>query len=256
MKEKVEEILRGCGELLLSLSTSDRSVGQWQGSQFKAHADDLANEYLVSHLKNSFNLPIISEEIVQEPIENLNDYFIIDPIDGTASFAHGFPGWVTQLAYVQNEKPIMSAIFAPVTNEFFFAEKGKGVFKNNSSLKLTDQTKTSPFSVIDNYPEPKGITEELFNEMNIQEYVESGSIGLKICRIAEQKADLFFKDMTPRDWDLLPPMLILEEAGGTLIDKNGDPFKFGTKEKIHNGLIAAINPTIAKNCKDWYSKRS
>ena len=67
----------------------------------------------------------------------------------------------------------------------------------------------------DNYPKAKGIAAEIACDLDIQGYLESGSIGLKICRVAEGKAHLFVKDIELYDWDVAAPHLILRESGGS-----------------------------------------
>ena len=111
-------------------------------------------------------------------------------------------------------------------------------------------------SIIDNYPTPQGITKEVVDHFKIPQYVESGSLGLKICRVASGSAELFFKAMNPRDWDLAAPQLIIEEAGGLLTDAFGKVIKYGSKDRSHIGLIASSNEQILKRVSAWYIQKS
>ena len=97
--------------------------------------------------------------------------------------------------------------------KWFTAVKQNGAYKNGSRLP---NVKSPSTTLIDNYPEPRGIAAKLFDKMALEQYVESGSLGLKICRIAEGSADIFVKDVLVKDWDLAAPELILHEAGGIL----------------------------------------
>lgn len=253
--QRIEKVLRDCGAMLLDCRAAGRTQGEWNGSQFKAKADDLAHDFLVAALGEAFpGVPVVSEEDAASVAPCTGDHFIIDPIDGTASFAHGFAGWVTQAAYINDGRPVMAAIYAPAVDEFFSSAKGAGSYCNGHQLRV-DESKGNAESLIDNYPEPLGIALELSRALHISKYVESGSIALKICRIADRSADLFVKDMSPRDWDVAAPMLVLTEAGGIISDIAGTPLQLGGSERRHQGLVAAANTAIAKQALTWLSLR-
>jgi 3'(2'), 5'-bisphosphate nucleotidase len=250
LKEALERILRDCGALLAALSEEQRK-GQWEGEQFKARADRIAHDFLARALGQT--LPVVSEEDADSIRLRPAKYWLIDPIDGTASFAHGFPGWVTQAALMQNEEPVLSGIFAPVTGEYFTAEKGKGAERNAATLRVSSSDAIE--SIVDNYPEPRGVTREIMEGLGISRYVESGSIALKICRVADGTADVFYKAMNPRDWDLAAPDLILSEAGGILTDAFGEPVRYGMNGRLHNGLIAARTRQQTRAIAEWHKRK-
>ena len=99
---RIEKILRECGAMLIECLAAGKTEGDWHGDQFKAAADLIAHNFLMMALKTDYpHIPVVSEEDSVIAENCFQDHFIIDPIDGTASYAHGFPGWVTQIAYVQ-----------------------------------------------------------------------------------------------------------------------------------------------------------
>lgn len=252
---RLEDLLRRCGKMLLELSAKDKASGIWEGEQFKADADRIAHEFLVGELQVAFPcIPVVSEEDESANTVGDEEHFIIDPIDGTASFSHGFAGWVTQAAYIRQQVPILAGIYAPASDEYFSAVRGQGAFCNTRHLKL-GAGMTQPRSLIDNYPEPRGLALEAKDALAIPSYVESGSIALKICRVADGSADLFLKDMTPRDWDIAAPWLVLEEAGGFLTDVVGKPLRIGLAGRRHQGLIATRNAEMASVVMAWLDSR-
>jgi 3'(2'), 5'-bisphosphate nucleotidase len=253
--QRIEKILRECGAMLLDCLAAGITEGQWSGAQFKAKADDLAHDFLITALSSAYpGVHVVSEEDATSIAACAADYFIIDPIDGTASFANGFAGWVTQAAYISEGRTLMAGIYAPSSDEYFSAIRKQGAYCNGRYLSVAGASNRA-MSLIDNYPEPRGIAQSLKQALHIHEYVESGSISLKICRVAERSADLFVKDMSPRDWDVAAPMLLLAEAGGTLTDINGDAILLGGPERRHQGLIAAASPVVAKQVRDWLASR-
>lgn len=253
--QRIEKILRECGAMLLECLAAGRTEGEWSGAQFKAKADDLAHDFLVAALSAAFpGVPVVSEEDAASIAACADDHFIIDPIDGTASFAHGFAGWVSQAAYVSEGQPVMAGIYAPASDEYFSAISKQGAYCNGRHL-CVDSSGELAMTLIDNYPEPRGIARELMQALDIPKYVESGSIALKICRVADRSADLFVKDMSPRDWDVAAPMLLLAEAGGILTDIEGDALELGCPDRCHQGLIAAASPAVAAQARAWIALR-
>lgn len=250
----LEDLLRRCGKLLLDCRAGAWR-GEWEGEQYKDSRDLLAHEFLVNGLRCAYpQVPVVSEEDITGHQPGGDEYFIIDPIDGTASFAHGFPGWVTQAAFVRHGVPQLAGVYAPASDEYFSATRQGGARRNNKPLAVDKASR--PFaSLIDNYPTPAGIALEAMATFDIGTYVESGSLSLKICRVADGTADLFLKQMTPRDWDLAAPMLIIEEAGGILADRRGLPIRLGRNDLRHQGLIATTDAERLEQVRAWLASR-
>ena len=106
----------------------------------------------------------------------------------------------------------------------------------------------------DNYPAPRGIAADLIHDWDIPGYLECGSIGLKICRVAEGHADFFVKDVPVRDWDVAAPQLVLEEAGGQLSDSTGRRFPYAGGFE-HTGLIACATSGMTVRVAAWLKER-
>ncbi len=252
----VDNILPGVRELgrrLLEWRGTGAEKGEWVGTQLKTEADIRAHMFLSEHLKKiTPDIEIISEEDLSNQKENRPaNYWLIDPIDGTASYSEGFDGFVVQLALMKHCEPVISVVYAPGSDELFTAQKGCGSFLNEKRLAV-DNNRTS-MVLIDNYPEPRGRIKNFYDSVHATGYVESGSIGLKICRIADGSADLFVKDVVVRDWDIAPGHLIIEEAGGYISDVGLNNFDYkGSFER--KGVIASRSKNIAENTATWFDK--
>ncbi len=239
---QLKSILKKVGEDLLRWRGN--AGGEWQGAQLKTEADREAHQALSTALTGLLDIPILSEEDPASHIDPRPDcYWLIDPIDGTASLAGGFDGFVTQAALMENGEPVLASVYAPVFDRLYSAEKGRGAFCNGEPIHVS--TDENRLILVDNYPEPKGTAVRMMKELSCTGYLESGSISLKICRVADGSADLFFKDIVVRDWDVGAPALILQEAGGTFTTVDGQPYPFsGNLEKP--GLIAARDPALCQ----------
>ncbi len=244
------------GEELLALRASGSVKGRWEpGYQFKADADRTAHATLERQLKAmSPAIPVISEEDPSSFTDQRPDtYWLIDPIDGTASFAHGFDGFVTQAALMREHRPVLAAVYAPASDELFLAQENGGATCNGRPLRVVSRP-LNEGTLTDNYPEPRAIAAELMRVFDIPNYLESGSIGLKICRVAQGRADLLVKDVVVRDWDVAPAELVLSEAGGILVDSLGRRFSYqGPFTRC--GLVAAASVEAINLSVAWLEHR-
>jgi 3'(2'), 5'-bisphosphate nucleotidase/myo-inositol-1(or 4)-monophosphatase len=199
-------------------------------------------------------IPIISEENEGSWTGSRPElYWIVDPIDGTASYAHGFPGYVTQIALMEENRPVVSAINAPSLGQIYTAVRGGEAALNGKRLEIGKKAGREDRVLIDNYPEPRGITRKAFDELGYTKYVECGSISLKMCMVAGGVADLFFKDVVIRDWDIAAPHLVLLNAGGYLCDINGGEFPYAGGYG-HGGLVAAACEEDMNELVCWYQE--
>jgi 3'(2'), 5'-bisphosphate nucleotidase/myo-inositol-1(or 4)-monophosphatase len=226
--------------------------GSWEGTQLKTQADLKAHSLLVDELSAiDPAIPVLSEEDPDSWKLNEKDrYFIIDPIDGTASFAGGFPGFVTQVALIEENRPTLAAIYAPAFGQLFTAIFGKGTFLNKEQIHISSPDRWD--TLIDNYPEPRGVTAEAFHNLHLKNYIECGSISLKICKVAEGTADIFFKTILVRNWDIAAPHLVIKEAGGVLLDIWGKEYDY-SHSTPQAGVVAANSVPHANRLISWYS---
>lgn len=254
MLNELETAVRRVGAELLVIKDTAATEGVWEGTQLKTEADNLAHNMMIDHLSNlAPNIPIISEED-RNSQKNLRPgrYFIIDPIDGTASYSAGFPGYVTQVALIEHGTPILAAVFAPATDDVYLASRGGGSTLNGQQLKISPEP--GKRILIDNYPEPRGSAVDAISALNATDYIECGSISLKICKVADGSAQIFYKDVVVRDWDVAAPELVLREAGGIFFGLDGTPFDYcGSFEKP--GLIATSTLDLATDVHKWLETR-
>ena len=204
---------------------------------FKTKADTQA-DFLLKKLIGGldFETPIISEEDKKFHLNRPNQYWLIDPIDGTASWYNGFDGFVTQIAYIENGVAVYGAVYAPVLDKFWSAKKGKGAYLNGNKLPCLKPRKS--IILVDNYPEPNRVAKKIYDNLSVTKYLECGSLGLKSCLVADGTADLFVKDIVIKDWDVAPVAIILEEVKGVLRDFKNNPIVFSGSFE-NNGLIVA-----------------
>ena len=245
MIENINKILSSVGKHLLELKSNKRFQGAWEGNQFKAEADKLANRMMTDLLREiTPGIEIISEEDKKSQKQiRPKLYWLIDPIDGTRSFVEGFDGYVTQLALIEKNNPKISGIYAPERREMYLSEEKKGVYLNGKVLVKNNNF--NKIILIDNYEKPKGIANYLYNKLDCDKYIECGSIGLKLCKIIDGTANLFVKDVTVYVWDIAPAHLMLNELGYKITNYNGLDITYNTNYNI-NGLISSNREDLIK----------
>jgi len=162
--------------------------------------------------------------------------WIIDPIDGTRGYLAGREDWCVSVALVQGATPLLAAVFAPATDEFFFAVRGQGASCNGAAIRATGGV-TVDFPRIAG---PKPLVQRLAGPReDITLYPRIGSLALRLCWVANGRLDAAFAGGQSRDWDLAAADLIVHEANGRMTGLSGDPILYNRQEVTHGLLVAA-----------------
>jgi len=199
------------------------------------------------------NDKLICEEScpVPEAMDTRNRYWIIDPLDGTVNFTHGFRTFCVSIAVMENKEITAGIIFNPFTKERFFARKGKGAFKNGKRIFVSDISDMSKSLLVTGFPyhtykNPKNIF-RLFNRFatRVQGIRRLGSAAMDLCYTGEGIFEGFWEENLG-SWDVAAGVLIVKEAGGTVTDfSGGENYLFGknivaSNSKIHKNMLKII----------------
>ena len=203
-----------------------------------SEADIAANDLLEQRLRSATpDYGWLSEESVDDESRLGKPLvWIVDPIDGTRSYLAGREDWCVSVALVEGDQPVLAAVFAPVTDEFFFASRDGGAVRNDISVHATSGAGLD-FSRIAG---PKPLVERLNPEPGeISLYPRIGSLALRLCRVAEGRLDAAFAGGQSRDWDLAAANLIVQEANGNMTALSGDTICYNRRDVTHGVLVAA-----------------
>ena len=243
--QPVAKLLREVGRLLKANQENSAWRKMLDIDKFKTNADLMINKEVAKGLaKITPHIPIFSEEVPHDISDRPSSYWLIDPIDGTRSWHGGFHGYVSQLAYVSQNKALLGLIYWPHKDWLFAAQSGKFAALNNQIVSPT-KARGQPI-VIDNYPLPTGISATIVNKMQGAKYQECGSIGLKSVLALIGEVDIFVKDVTVRDWDIAPCMPFSECLGGVILDNDGSELSIGEAIEFEHGLVVSHNPDLAR----------
>ena len=206
-------------------------------------ADYAANEVVISALEIlTPDIPIMSEEtdnLVFEQRQRWQRYWLIDPLDGTQEFVAGRADFAVNIALIENGQPVLGVIHAPVTKTTYWAVKGEGAhkLKNGVTQRLTgnkvDPEKPYLRVAISRVQTLDTITKYIKPDIAI-EFVSLGSCALKSCLVAEGSADIYLRVGPTGEWDTAAPQVIVQEAGGCIIDSEFQPLTYNERESLLN----------------------
>jgi myo-inositol-1(or 4)-monophosphatase len=207
--------------------------------------DIKCNKIIIQQIQQHFpQHNYITEEA--ERIQNNSEYtWVIDPLDGTSNYAVGLPWFGILIALFKKNEPIIGAAYIPTSNDFYYAEKGKGAFKNNEQLKIQSiKLKNSlvAFSTdssddIDYQKKGIKILKYLYRKSR---NVRSTNCLLDILWVSENKFGACINLYT-KIWDIAAIYLIIKEAGGIFMDINFERIDFKLNEIEKNYGIVVVN---------------
>ena len=204
--EKASKILiRDFGELE-KLQVSSKGP-----SDFVTNSDKKVEKILIEELTKSRNkFSIISEEIGEVKNSDKDNYWIIDPIDGTSNFLHGIPHFSISIALKSNKEIVSGLVFDPIKNEMFYGEKNNGAYFNNQRIRVSKKKN------LDECLFATGGKNEILNSLNVR---KTGSAALDMAYVGAGRYDGYFQKNL-NIWDIAAGIIIVNEAGGKINDIN------------------------------------
>jgi myo-inositol-1(or 4)-monophosphatase len=187
------------------------------------------------------------DEVISE--EKANTYeagknrWIVDPLDGTTNYAHGYPFFCTSIAYEVDGEIIAGVVYNPIMDELFFARKGEGSFFNGEKMGVSTVKELKQALLVTGFP--YDVATNPSNNLNhwtafmmqAQALRRDGSAGLNLSYVAAGRFDGFWEvKLSP--WDMAAGLLIVREAGGIITSLSGEAFSlYGGGVLASNGLI-------------------
>jgi myo-inositol-1(or 4)-monophosphatase len=185
---------------------------------------------------------VISEEKVNA-YETGKNRWIVDPLDGTTNYAHGYPFFCTSIAYEVGGEIVVGVVYNPIADELFFARNGDGSFFNGERMRVSKVKEIKQALLVTGFP--YDIATNPKNNLNhwaafivkAQALRRDGSAGLNLSYVAAGRFDGFW-ELRLNPWDMAAGLLIVREAGGKVTGLSGDAFS------LQGGAILASNGLI------------
>ena len=257
------------GEAILEVYESDFAVEQKDDKSPLTLADKRSHDIIVKHLKR-FDIPILSEEGRAIPYPRRKAWdtlWVVDPLDGTKEFVKRNGEFTVNIALVKEGQPILGVIFIPVKNTLFFAAEGVGSYRAaldqlinllDCRLEAADESQSAeivdglaaratklpdaaaaqrPYTIVGSRshstPELEAFVAQKRREHADLEYISSGS-SLKICLVAEGKADIYPRLAPTMEWDTAAGQAIAECAGAKVLQHDTDKSLSYNRENLLN----------------------
>lgn len=196
---------------------------------------------------------ILAEENPDQHLTVLNSHcWVIDPLDGTTNFAHGFPHFCVSIAYQYAGKVALGVVYSPTEDELFFASRGDGAYLNNSRIQVSQTADLDKAIISSGFPydmeEPAH--NNLLEWSRLTPQIRSprclGAAAIDLCYVACGRTDAHWEfGLSP--WDVAAGSLIVTEAGGLVTNTQGTPFNLlqqnilASNQTLYPHLLQALS---------------
>ncbi len=216
-------------------------------------ADRASEDLILEALGKEFpDHDIVSEETPLE-IHGSKWRWLVDPLDGTVNFAHGFPAFCVSIALMEAGELVAGIVYDPLRKERFWATRGGGAFVNEHTIRVSSATALNRSLVATGFPYDRSTSPDNnvaeFSRVitHVQGMRRAGSAAMDLAYVAGGRLDGFW-ELKLKPWDQAAGMLLVSEAGGRVTDRYGMPCPVdtlsvvATNGRIHELLLGLISP--------------
>lgn len=248
---KINSIAKKAGNEIMKIYQQDFNVDYKSDNSPLTKADIKSNEIITESLKNLYpKIPILSEENKEVPYsirKNWEYFWLVDPLDGTKEFVKKNGEFTVNIALIYKDTPVLGVIYAPTLEILYYAQNEKGAFKQEKNkepqgLPIYKYPNNNTLKVIvskSHYnQETKDFVSNLKNKYKKTiKFVRIGS-SLKLCLIAEGKADIYPRIAPTMEWDIAAGQAIVEQAKGEIVEyKTQTPLKYNKQNLLNPWFI-------------------
>jgi len=250
----IQSLAREAGLLLAEKLTRHNPVYYKGTIDLVTEADRMSEELIVAQIVRRYpDHGILSEESAAKN-ERATTRWIIDPLDGTTNYAHGFPFFCVSIALEKEGIVVLGVVYDPLRGEMFFAERGKGAFLNGKKIRVSSETDLSRSLLATGFPYDIRVSTDnnlnLFSSMimKAQAVRRPGAAALDLSYLAAGRLDGFW-ELKLKPWDTAAGCLMVLEAGGTISDLSGDPWTLrspglvASNALIHEQMLEVLSVT-------------
>lgn len=255
---EIIRIAREAGDAIMEVYRGEIDVQRKHDDSPLTMADLAAHHIIEARLKLlTPGLPILSEESASIPFSERcawPRYWLVDPLDGTREFIKRNDEFTVNIALIDGDQSVMGVVYAPAMDILYFAGKGFGAFRQAkaepatriSARPLDPNALTIAGSRSHAGERMQGFLQRVAEKLSPPKSISLGS-SLKICLVAEGSADLYPRLGLTSEWDTAAAQCVLEQAGGHLLEWNGQALRYNRKDSLLNPEFLACGTTLH----DW-----
>jgi 3'(2'), 5'-bisphosphate nucleotidase len=254
---KVCNIAKAAGQAILSVYDGDHAVEYKDDKSPLTAADKASHEVIIAGLQKHFpEIPILSEEGADIPYEERKGwsrFWCVDPLDGTKEFIKRNGEFTVNIALIEDGHPVAGVVYVPVQDKLYWGAVGEGAWVETESLKLTADSYSQAQEIrVREIDHEKGLTvvmsrshpspdlEAYLKNIKVAEAMPVGS-SLKLCVVAEGLADIYPRLGPTMEWDTAAGHAVVEAAGGTVKQPNGEALVYNKENLLNPYFIVAGN---------------
>ena len=213
---------------------------------------DLRASNIIKEILKPTGLPFVSEEDLPADRSGFGRYWLVDPLDGTVEFVNRNGEFTVNIALIDNKRPVLGVIYAPVTEQLWAAENGKLITDNGTAQPSTKRSElklsvlNSQFSVFTvlvsrshRTPEVDEYIDKVLRPQHPDLVIDTQGSSLKFARLVEGTADVYVCYSKTKEWDTAAADAILTAAGGKVLRiSDGLPLEYDKKEYPNPPFVA------------------
>ena len=266
------DTVQRAGQLLVGLSRQRHTVRRKSSEiDIVTEADLASEELIVNAIRSAFpGHRILSEEglgALSEPrstqagkgraADEAQFLWLVDPLDGTVNYAHGFPCWGVSLALARNGTVLMAVTRDPLLDETFWSVRGEGATLNGDPIQVTDVPKLRDALVATGFAYKRStVSDNNLAEFaavtpHVQGVRRAGAAVLDLAYVAAGRLDAYW-ELHLNAWDWAAGWLLVEESGGQVTDLQGQPWALGKNSviasngRLHETLLQLLSEAPAQ----------
>lgn len=248
--EPVIAIAREAGDAIMQVYRGNIEI-QHKADHSPLTEADLAAHQIIEHGLNRLTpqIPVLSEESAAIPYgirSGWTRYWLVDPLDGTREFIKRNGEFTVNIALIEEGRPVLGVVYAPAMDVLYYAGSGCGAFKQPHDLaalpiqaRMLDK---ASITVAGSRSHANARMQGFLRNLSAPELISLGS-SLKICLVAEGKADVYPRLGLTSEWDTAAAQCVLEQAGGRLVDRSNVALEYNTKDSLLNPEFFACGAT-------------
>jgi len=239
--DSAERAAKEAGAAIMGLFKGKYDVQQKSKNNPVTTADLEANRLIRETIQKYFSQDGWLSEEDQDSVERLKNsrVWVVDPIDGTKEFIEGVPQFAVSIAFVEDGKPKVAVVFNPAKGRFYKAAAGLGAFLNEQPIRVTPRHEIDGARLLVSRSEPRRKFQVFVDRCEIKPI---GSIAYRLAKVASGDGDCTLTFRSIHEWDICAGVLMVEQAGGKVVDGSGNDLLFNQREPRHRGVVAANGP--------------
>ena len=248
-----QRIILEVGGLIREGYYRHKEIASKDGRELVTSADIASEKFLHSQILATYpDHKILSEELSDSQETDVENLWVIDPLDGTNNFAHGFPFFAISIAFIHRGNLVLGVVHDPLREEIFWATSLSDAYLNGEKIVVSSAKNLSESIIATGFP--YDLAPDTENNLNYfidfsyasQGLRRAGSAALDLCYVAASRLDGFW-ELKLRPWDMAAGALIVKRAGGIVTDFDGKPWRLNSDRivaanpEIHSQMLSIIN---------------